>query len=105
MEMDVFITQSISKIQELLPGDRRFEVTHRVKQPYSIFRKMRHLGVSSVRDVYDVFALRILTESVHDCYHVLGLIHGHWKPVLENLDDYIGSPKPNGYQSLHTTVL
>lgn len=105
VEMDAFMTQSLKNIHDILPAEKNYEITHRVKQPYSIYRKMQYLGVDNIRDVYDVFALRILTESVDDCYHFLGLIHAHWKPVLENLDDYIGSPKPNGYQSLHTTIL
>lgn len=105
IELESFVTYSLSQISQIIPDHIPYEVTYRVKKPYSIYRKMKYLSVDRVQDVYDVFAIRVLTDTVEHCYMILGLIHGRWTPVLENLKDHIGSPKPNGYQSLHTTIL
>ena len=105
VEMDSFIKESEKKISDLLPNDHGYTITHRIKKPYSIYRKMKHFGIEELHEVNDVFALRVLVNTVDECYSVLGMIHAEWKPILENLRDYVGSPKPNGYQSIHTTVL
>jgi GTP pyrophosphokinase len=57
-----------------------------------------------INKIYDIIALRVMVDSVADCYHVLGLIHGEWTPVPNRIKDYIATPKANGYQSLHTTI-
>ncbi|MFA5821245.1 MAG: RelA/SpoT family protein, partial [Candidatus Gracilibacteria bacterium] len=90
------------------------EVSGRIKSIYSIFRKMERKGLSSLDDLYDVFAMRVVlparydknhNESVDHLYSVLGMIHSEWKPLSRRFKDYIAVPKPNGYRSLHTVVL
>ena len=80
------------------------EVSGRVKHIYSIYRKMKLKGLS-FDQLYDIRALRVLVENNSDCYHVLGLVHGLWRYIPEQFDDYITNPKSNGYRSLHTAVI
>ena len=80
------------------------EVTGRPKHLYSIWRKMQRKGIG-FSQVHDIRALRILVESVRDCYHTLGIVHGMWRNIPSEFDDYIASPKENGYRSLHTAVI
>jgi GTP pyrophosphokinase len=79
------------------------EIEGRVKHLYSLYRKLLRYERDIVR-IHDVIALRILVPQVADCYGALGIIHQHWKPLKGRIKDYIAVPKPNGYQSLHTTV-
>jgi GTP pyrophosphokinase len=80
------------------------EISGRVKRIYSIVGKMRKQGID-VDEVYDYVAFRILTDSVKSCYGALGIIHAMWRPVPGRIKDYIAIPKPNRYQSLHTSVM
>ncbi len=80
------------------------EVLGRYKHYYSIYRKMREQGLA-FEDVYDVIAFRIIVDTKARCYEILGIIHSLWKPIDVKFKDYIARPKPNGYQSLHTTVI
>ena len=80
------------------------EVTGRMKRYYSIASKMRRRGVD-VAQLYDILAFRIVTAETRDCYAALGLVHQLWRPVPGRIKDYIAMPKPNFYQSLHTTVV
>ena len=102
--------QFMSRIQEEI-GARLAEeniphatVYGRVKHPYSIYRKM-YLQEKTMEELYDLFAFRALVDTVPDCYNVLGVIHDIYKPILGRFKDYIATPKPNMYQSLHTTVI
>jgi len=79
-------------------------VQGRIKHMYSVYQKLRRQGVD-VANVFDFLAFRIIVRTVGDCYAVLGLIHQQWPPVPGRMKDHIAIPKPNAYQSLHTTVL
>ena len=79
------------------------EVTGRPKHLWSIFKKMQKRE-KPYDEIYDLLAIRVLCNSVPDCYHALGVIHDGWTPLQERIKDYIAQPKSNGYQSLHTTV-
>ena len=80
-----------------------FEISGREKNLYSIYIKMRNRKLS-LKQITDVYGFRIVTESVDDCYRILGMIHNTYKPLVEKFKDYIAIPKSNGYQSLHTTL-
>lgn len=80
------------------------DITGRPKHIYSIWNKMQRKGLE-FEHVFDVRAVRVLVDSVAQCYEVLGLVHGQWRPVPGEFDDYIAHPKPNGYSSLHTAVV
>ncbi|HJQ21215.1 MAG TPA: bifunctional (p)ppGpp synthetase/guanosine-3',5'-bis(diphosphate) 3'-pyrophosphohydrolase [Gemmatimonadaceae bacterium] len=84
-------------------GIKEFEVTGRPKHLWSIYKKMLQRQ-KPYEEIYDLLAIRVLVNTVPDCYHALGIVHDRWTPVQERIKDYIAQPKSNGYQSLHTTV-
>jgi GTP pyrophosphokinase len=80
------------------------KIDGRLKRPYSIFQKLRRQKIT-VDEVYDLLALRIVTDSVKNCYAALGVIHNKWRPIPGRIKDFIAIPRPNLYQSLHTSVV
>lgn len=76
----------------------------RIKSIYSLHKKLAKVD-DNIDDIYDLIALRIVVDTKEDCYRVLGLLHGMYQPMIQRIKDYVATPKPNGYQSLHTTVL
>ena len=81
-----------------------FEIKGRIKNTYSIYKKLVNQN-KTLDDIYDIFALRIIVDKIETCYQALGIIHAHFIPIPKRFKDYIAVPKPNMYQSLHTTVL
>jgi GTP diphosphokinase / guanosine-3',5'-bis(diphosphate) 3'-diphosphatase len=83
------------------------DVSGRPKHLYSIYQKMERYAALGRHfdEIYDLFALRVLVNTVRDCYTAIGVIHSLWHPLPEAFDDYIANPKPNGYQALHTAVM
>ena len=104
-EYDAFMKKTQDQIDKRL---QEMHIPHtvygRMKHPYSIYRKMFSQN-KQLDEIFDLFAFRVIVGSVGDCYNVLGVIHDLYKPILGRFKDYIGTPKPNGYQSLHTTVM
>ncbi len=99
------LQQAVARIEEVLAeAGIQGRVSGRPKHIYSIYRKMQRKGLpfEALRDIRGV---RVIVDDVSTCYHVLGVIHTHWKPIPGEFDDYIANPKDNSYQSLHTAVL
>ncbi len=100
-----FMASIQQKIQERLAEEGiQATVYGRVKHIYSIYRKMFAQN-KTLDEIFDLYAFRVIVDDTTECYNVLGCIHDLFKPVLGRFKDYIGTPKPNGYQSLHTTVI
>jgi len=107
-QRESFIARVIQSLEgEFERANLRAEISGRPKHIYSIYQKMERYSAQDKHfdDIHDLLALRILVSTVPDCYHVLGIIHSLWHPLPGEFDDFIANPKPNGYQSLHTTVM
>jgi GTP pyrophosphokinase len=79
------------------------EIDYRIKHKYSLYKKLEHYGMD-LDKIYDIVALRVVVETIEDCYRVLGIIHSVWRPLPNRIKDYIALPKLNGYKSIHTTI-
>ena len=106
LDRDGYIAQVIGTVREQLErmGMGPIEVSGRAKHIYSIWRKMQRKGLG-FHELFDVRAIRILLPEVRDCYAALGVVHSLWKHIPKEFDDYIATPKENGYRSLHTAVI
>lgn len=104
-EREQYVSDIIKTLEERLHGlGIQGQVTGRAKHFYSIFRKM-YAQNKSIDEIYDLFAVRVIVDTVSDCYAVLGMVHEMYTPIPMRFKDYIAMPKPNMYQSLHTTVV
>ena len=108
-ELNIDRTESLEKfsrsVKKALAKEKmtKAKTEYRVKGLYSLYNKYLRSG-KDFEKIYDVSAIRILVDSVAECYQALGVIHGRWRPLPHRIKDYIAFPKPNGYQALHTTV-
>ena len=84
-------------------GIKAIKISYRVKGLYSLYKKLKNTDMD-IDKVYDLVALRVIVPNIEDCYKVLGIIHGSWRPIPGRIKDFIALPKPNGYKSLHTTI-
>ena len=104
-ERETYIEVFSTPIQEQLAANAiPAEITSRAKNFYSVFRKMQARG-KPFEEIYDLLAVRIIVDSVRECYHTLGLVHTIYHPIPDRIKDYIATPKTNMYQSLHTSVI
>ncbi len=100
------INRVIEDIKKILNDEniKDFTIKGRVKSTYSIYKKMKNQN-KAFNEIYDILAIRIIVDTIPLCYQVFGLIHAHYTPLPQRIKDYIAVPKPNMYQSLHTTVI
>jgi len=103
-EREAYINEIIETLTDSLKDSNiDFEISGRPKSLYSIYKKMIRNDIV-FEEIYDLTAVRVLVDTIAECYAVLGKVHSLWKPIPNRIKDYIGQPKPNGYRSLHTTV-
>ena len=102
MRLMEFVEKKLQKILDEL--QIKGEIQKRQKHYYSVYKKIKKKNIT-LGKVYDLLAMRVIVPTVEDCYSVLGKIHAIYKPIPERVKDYIANPKPNGYQSLHTTII
>ena len=108
LEREKYVNAAVKTVKYELENSKiESQVYGRAKHLYSIYKKInRYQEIGrKFNEIHDLFAIRILTENIEDCYKSLGIIHSKWKPLQGEFDDYIGNPKENMYQSLHTSVI
>ena len=104
-ERDIYLAKAMADVRSQLSDlNITADVTGRGKHLWSIYEKMIQKG-KEFDEIFDIVAIRVVVDSVKDCYAALGCIHGHWKPIVGRFKDYVAMPKFNLYQSLHTTVI
>jgi GTP pyrophosphokinase len=107
-EKEAIIERRLGKIHKSIhkelakEGLKEVKIYSRIKGLYSLYKKLQRK--KDIEKIYDIAALRVIVPNVSDCYAALGIIHGNWRPLPARIRDYIAFPKPNGYQSLHTTI-
>ena len=105
MDRQQYIKELISTLEmELSTADIKGEIAGRAKHIYSIWRKMHRKDIG-FSQIHDIRAVRVLVPTIADCYTLLGIVHSHWRNIHNEFDDYIATPKENGYRSLHTAVI
>lgn len=103
-DREKFLKVMSSELQKILDENGiANEVSFRAKRWYSLYNKLQKYN-GDLEKIYDLIAIRVVVDSLEDCYGALGIIHSRWKPLVGRIKDYIALPKPNGYKSIHTTV-
>ncbi len=104
LEKEPFLQDVMAQVgSKLDEAGIKAELKSRIKHIYSVYQKLKRQGIP-LENIYDVLGVRVIVNSVGECYAALGIIHNMWKPIQQRIKDFIAMPKPNKYQSLHTTV-
>lgn len=105
IERENYVKDFIKNLSGLLTVENvHYEISGRAKHIYSIYKKMQKKNLN-YSEIYDAFAVRVLVDSIDDCYKVLSIVHNEWDHIPEEFDDYIATPKENGYSSIHTVIV
>ncbi|MDF1797137.1 MAG: bifunctional (p)ppGpp synthetase/guanosine-3',5'-bis(diphosphate) 3'-pyrophosphohydrolase [Coxiellaceae bacterium] len=101
-----YVTDTIDEITQMIKaeGVEKFDISGRAKHIFSIYKKINRKHVD-FEEIYDAIAIRVLVNSLEECYKVLSSVHGRWEHIPQEFDDYVSNPKPNGYRSIHTAVI
>lgn len=104
---DNFMLNSEKRISEIIKWEnfKNFEISWRIKWRYSINKKIEVKKERDISEIYDIFAIRVVVDSIEDCYRILWIVHKYYRPLSHRFKDYISTPKPNWYRSLHTVVI
>ena len=100
-----YLTEVRKELEKKLKenGIKDFKVDYRIKHMYSLYKKLLRYNMD-IEKIYDIVALRVVVDTIEECYQVLGIVHSLWRPLPSRIKDYIALPKPNGYRSIHTTI-
>ncbi|MDF1758992.1 MAG: bifunctional (p)ppGpp synthetase/guanosine-3',5'-bis(diphosphate) 3'-pyrophosphohydrolase [Coxiellaceae bacterium] len=105
-DREQYVDNTINDISQMITaeGVEKFDISGRAKHIYSIYKKINRKHVD-FEEIYDAIAIRVLVNSLEECYKVLSSVHGRWEHIPQEFDDYVSNPKPNGYRSIHTAVI